>query len=132
MKSLKTPLRYPGGKSRALPKIFQYIPDLTDYIEYREPFLGGGSVALEVTKRYPGINVWVNDLYNPLYTFWSILQEYPQDLYESIKGYKEDYGTPDLARQLFNEMKIQLNHPEAEDYYRAVAFILSISVVFLV
>ena len=122
MKSLKTPLRYPGGKSRALPKIFQYIPDLTDYVEYREPFLGGGSVALEVTKRYPGINVWVNDLYNPLYTFWSILQEYPQDLYESIKGYKEDYNTPDLARQLFNEMKIQLNHPEAEDYYRAVAF----------
>ena len=122
MKSLKTPLRYPGGKSRALPKIFQYIPNLTDYVEYREPFLGGGSVALEITKRYPGINVWVNDLYNPLYTFWSILQEYPQDLYESIKGYKEDYGTPDLARQLFNEMKIQLNHPEAEDYYRAVAF----------
>ena len=122
MKSLKTPLRYPGGKSRALPKIFQYIPNLTDYVEYREPFLGGGSVALEITKRYPGINVWVNDLYNPLYTFWSILQEYPQDLYETIKGYKEDYGTPYLARQLFNEMKIQLNHPEAEDYYRAVAF----------
>jgi DNA adenine methylase len=122
LKSLKTPLRYPGGKSRALPKIFQYIPDLKNFHEFREPFIGGGSVALEVTKRYPGIQVWVNDLYNPLYTFWSILRDEPKELHRCIKDYKEEYNTPELARQLFNEMKIQLNHPEAEDFYRAVAF----------
>jgi len=122
MKSLKTPLRYPGGKSRAVSKLFQYMPDLSNYNEYREPFLGGGSMAIEVTKRYPGIQIWVNDLYNPLYTFWCILRDEPQELYECIRGYKEDYGTPELARQLFNEMKIQLNHKEAEDFYRAVAF----------
>ena len=69
MKSLKTPLRYPGGKSRALSKLFQYLPDLKDYDEYREPFLGGGSVALEVSKRYPHLDIWVNDLYEPLYNF---------------------------------------------------------------
>ena len=50
MKALKTPLRYPGGKSRAVPKLAQWIPDLTNYDIYREPFLGGGSVALHVTK----------------------------------------------------------------------------------
>ena len=55
IKSLKTPLRYPGGKSRALVKLFQFIPDLKSYKEYREPFIGGGSVALEITKRYPHI-----------------------------------------------------------------------------
>ena len=122
LKSLKTPLRYPGGKSRALSKLFQYIPSLADYNEYREPFLGGGSMALEITKRYPALDIWVNDLYNPLYNFWCILRDESQELYEVIKGYKEDYGTPDLARQLFNEMKIQLNHEETEDFYRAVAF----------
>jgi len=121
-KSLKTPLRYPGGKSRALPKIFQYIPDLKCFDKYREPFLGGGSVALEVAKRYPFLDIWVNDLYNPLYNFWCILRDEPKELYECIKGYKEDYGTPELARQLFNLMKDHLNHPEAEDFYRAVAF----------
>ena len=122
MKSLKTPLRYPGGKSRALPKIFQYIPDLKTFDEYREPFIGGGSVALEVAKRYPFLDIWVNDLYNPLYNFWCILRDEPQELFECLKGYKEDYGTPELARQLFNEMKIQINHEETEDFYRAVAF----------
>ena len=50
MKSLKTPLRYPGGKSRACVKMDPYIPDLRDYKEYREPFLGGGSVAIHITK----------------------------------------------------------------------------------
>ena len=44
-KGLKTPLRYPGGKSRAVTEMGQYFPNLRDYIEYREPFLGGGSVA---------------------------------------------------------------------------------------
>ena len=57
MKSLKTPLRYPGGKSRALSKLFQYIPDLKDYKEYREPFLGGGSVALRLLNV---ILVWIS------------------------------------------------------------------------
>ena len=69
MKSLKTPLRYPGGKSRACTKMDAYIPDLREYIEYREPFLGGGSVAIYITKKYPHLNVWVNDLYEPLYNF---------------------------------------------------------------
>ena len=69
-KSHKTPLRYPGGKSRALSKLFQFIPNLSDYTEYREPFLGGGSVAIEISKRYPHLKIWVNDLYEPclLYT----------------------------------------------------------------
>jgi site-specific DNA-adenine methylase len=122
MKSLKTPLRYPGGKSRACTKMDQYFPDLRNYEEFREPFLGGGSVAIYITKKYPDIKVWVNDLYNPLYNFWCILRDEPEELHRCLKGYKEDYGTPELARQLFNEMKIQLNHEESEDFYRAVAF----------
>ena len=44
-KGLKTPLRYPGGKSRACTKMGQFFPELRDYVEFREPFLGGGSVA---------------------------------------------------------------------------------------
>ena len=45
-KGLKTPLRYPGGKSRAVTKMGIYFPNLRNYTEYREPFLGGGSVAI--------------------------------------------------------------------------------------
>ena len=82
MKSLKTPLRYPGGKSRACTKMDQYFPDLRNYKEFREPFLGGGSVAIHITKKYPTLDIWVNDLYEPLYNFWCVLRDQSQDLCE--------------------------------------------------
>ena len=70
LKSFKTPLRYPGGKSRACKKMEPFFPDLRDYDVYYEPFLGGGSVALHITKKYPKLKIVVNDLYEPclLYT----------------------------------------------------------------
>jgi DNA adenine methylase Dam len=120
MKSLKTPLRYPGGKSRAIKYIIPKFPK--DITEYREPFLGGGSVAIAFTKEYSDVPVWVNDLYNPLFTFWSILRDEPDALYEILKDAKEEHSTPDSARELFNQMKIELNHEESEDIYRAAAF----------
>ena len=69
LKSFKTPLRYPGGKSRACKKMEPFFPALRDYDVYYEPFLGGGSVALPITKKYPKLKIIVNDLYEPLYIF---------------------------------------------------------------
>ena len=57
LKSFKTPLRYPGGKSRACKKMEPFFPDLRDYDVYYEPFLGGGSVALHITKKYPKLKI---------------------------------------------------------------------------
>jgi len=122
LKSLKTPLRYPGGKSRAVVKLLQYLPDLTQVKEYREPFLGGGSVALEITKRYPHIEVWVNDLYEPLYNFWCELQHNGQDLQDAIWSKKNHYPDPDTAKKLFNQSKEDVNDQDLSSFNRAVAF----------
>lgn len=124
MKSLKTPLRYPGGKSRALSKLFQYIPDLKGYDEYREPFLGGGSVALEVSKRYPHLNIWVNDLYEPLYNFWRVLQDNGHDLKNILLDLKQRHPDPTSAKSLFLDSKDYLakDVKDTEDIHRAVSF----------
>ena len=122
LKSLKTPLRYPGGKSRAVSKLFQFFPDLSSYKEYREPFLGGGSVALEVTKRYPKIEVWVNDLYEPLYNFWCELQHNGSEMQKELENLKGVHCNPDSARCLFQEMKDVINDEEESKTTRAVAF----------
>jgi len=121
-KSLKTPLRYPGGKSRALSKLFQFFPDLKNYGEYREPFIGGGSVALEVTKRYPHIKVWVNDLYEPLYNFWCQLQHNGSEMQKELENLKGVHCNPDSARCLFQSMKEVINDPEESEIARAIAF----------
>ena len=124
LKSLKTPLRYPGGKSRALSKLFQYMPDLKDFREYREPFLGGGSVALEVSKRYPHLNIVVNDLYEPLYNFWRELQDHGQALRDELVQLKQRHIDPGSARTLFDSAKEYLSRPleDTKNFHRAVSF----------
>ena len=121
-KSLKTPLRYPGGKSRAVVKLLQYLPDLTQVKEYREPFLGGGSVAIEITKRYPHLEVWVNDLYEPLYNFWCELQHDGEKLQKELVSLKGVHCNQDSARCLFQSMKEVINDEEKSNFDRAIAF----------
>ena len=121
-KGLKTPLRYPGGKSRACTKMGQFFPDLREYVEYREPFLGGGSVAIHVTKLYPNLKITVNDLYEPLINFWSNLQMFGTELYTELKNLKIAHCNQDSARCLFDVMKETINDREKTDLDRAVAF----------
>ncbi len=122
MKSLKTPLRYPGGKSRACTKLGQFFPDLNKFTEYREPFVGGGSVALYVSKLYPHLDIWVNDRYDPLIIFWQQLQHDGQKMQDTIWSIKNKYPDRDTARELFTESKEVINDSTKEDFERAVAF----------
>ncbi len=122
MKSLKTPLRYPGGKSRACEKMGPYFPDLRNYDEFREPFLGGGSVAIYITKKYPNLDIWVNDLYEPLVNFWQQLQMFGADLKDKLVDLKTTNNTPVLAKELFLKAKEQINDKDLPSIDRAVAF----------
>ena len=121
-KTLKTPLRYPGGKSRAITKISQFFPDLTNFKEFREPFLGGGSVALWVTKQYPHLDIWVNDLYEPLANFWSMLRTNSDEMTVSLTNYKTTHPDHDTARELFEEAKQTLADNKKDKLNRAIAF----------
>jgi len=121
-KSLKTPLRYPGGKSRAVTKMGQYLPDLREYKEFREPFLGGGSVAIYLSKMHPSLNIWVNDLYEPLVNFWLSIQNNGEELYKDIRDLKDKHPDRDSARELFNDSKEIINDGERNNQDRAVAF----------
>ena len=132
MKSYKTPLRYPGGKSRACTRMDPFFPDLRNYKEYREPFLGGGSVAIHITKKYPNLDIWVNDLYEPLYNFWRVLQDEGNALYETLCDLKSRhpdpvYGPQELgyeypAKKLFLESKNIVNDYTESDLSRACSF----------
>jgi DNA adenine methylase len=123
MKSYKTPLRYPGGKSRACTKMDQYLLKVSDCKEYREPFLGGGSVAIHITKKYPHLDVWVNDLYEPLYNFWRVLQDDSNALYETLCDLKSRHPEPESAKELFLKSKEYLNDESNNDpLRRAVSF----------
>jgi site-specific DNA-adenine methylase len=108
----KTPLRYPGGKSRAIKFLSNHLPT---FESYREPFLGGGSMALYVTQTFPRTEVWVNDLYMPLYAFWKVLRDQGQRLSDDLRELKTELGeSPDAHREAFDNAKLALN---ANDEY---------------
>ena len=133
MKSLKTPLRYPGGKSRACVKMDPYFPDLREYTEFREPFIGGGSVAIHVTKKYH-LKVWVNDLYEPLVNFWQQLQMFGPEMKDRLQELKSEHPDPDSAKRLFLESKEYLNDESIWTLYGVLleTFTLLISVLSVV
>ena len=122
MKSYKTPLRYPGGKSRACVKLETFLPDLRDYREFREPFLGGGSVAIHITKKYPHLDIWVNDLYEPLVNFWKTLQDDGYKMFKRLQELKSRYPDQESARGLFLESKELVNDHSISPLFRACSF----------
>jgi DNA adenine methylase len=100
----------------------QYLPDLREYKEFREPFLGGGSVAIYLSKMHPSLNIWVNDLYEPLVNFWLSIQNNGEELYKDIRDLKDKHPDRDSARELFNDSKEIINDGERNNQDRAVAF----------
>jgi DNA adenine methylase len=79
----KSPLRYPGGKSRATNTIYKLIPKDTKVI--CSPFMGGGS--LEITCANNGIKVYAYDIFAPLVEFWQCLLTNTNKLADSIQEY---------------------------------------------
>ena len=112
-KKFKTPLRYPGGKSRATKFLLDYIPEKFD--AYTEGFLGGGSMAIALARRNPSLKITVSDLYYPLYCFWLTLRDEGPRLQShlfSIKQALSDYEDKDdvikAHRAAFVKAKEQL------------------------
>jgi DNA adenine methylase len=116
MSILKSPLRYPGGKSRAIPKILKQLPE--SFLEFREPFVGGGSVFVTIRQKFPAVKVWINDLNFDLYCFWKIAQTNTRELAGTITKVKNE---TENGRELFDEFRNSLNK-DLSDFDRAVRF----------
>ena len=79
----KSPLRYPGGKTRAVKILDKYIPPNTNTL--LSPFLGGGSFEIAMHDR--GLTVHANDLFTPLATFWNVAKHRQRDLVTRVRAY---------------------------------------------
>ena len=123
-KLAKSPLRYPGGKSRALKQILPHVP--LDISEFREPFVGGGSVFFAIRSLFQDrINsYWINDLNYDLYCFWKAVRDNAPDLVTTLR---ETYTTTTDGRALFEKLtqakdELNLNRNALCEFQRAVRF----------
>jgi DNA adenine methylase len=107
---VKSPLRYPGGKYRAIKLITSLIPaGLTELVS---PFFGGGSIELNCAAN--GIQVYGYDSFKPLVAFWKLLQRNPQWLAEQVKSHHP------LSQAEF--YRLQNLHRDEETEEQAVLF----------
>lgn len=79
--SFRSPLRYPGGKTRGVEFITRFFPPNLDKL--LSPFLGGGSIELYMASK--GTTVYGYDIFPPLIEFWQCLIETPDHLVDEVE-----------------------------------------------
>ena len=80
----RSPLRYPGGKSRAVKEIVSYIiPNMPKNNNVCSPFFGGGSIEIYLAKL--GYRVYGYDTFPPLVIFWKTLLRDPRRLANDVE-----------------------------------------------
>ena len=116
---MKSPLRYPGGKTRAVKHILPHIPE--DITELCSPFLGGGSLELAVADRGP--QVYGYDIFQPLTNFWHHLLRTPMSLSILTDCYRTTNGVlRGLTRHDFLQFKQDLMSKPATSIVDAAKF----------
>jgi DNA adenine methylase len=118
MPTYKSPLRYPGGKSRAIQRMRYLLPE--DFDEYREPFVGGGSFFIYLKQKKPGLKIWINDLNPELYYFWKYAQTDSEKFArELLRVKKERQNGQELFDELLKTIVSSLN-----EFERAIRFFI--------
>jgi DNA adenine methylase len=113
---IKSPLRYPGGKSRALQLLLTLVPEMFD--EYREPFVGGGSFFVCLRQKYPRVRMWINDLNTELFYFWKCARENSVKLADEIMKLRMERVD---GKELFYEL-LDMDTSTMGGFERAVRF----------
>lgn len=98
MNSVKSPLRYHGGKSKLAKWIVSQMPPHDRYVE---AYAGGMSVLF--AKPCGNVSEFVNDLNGELMNFWSVLRD--QNAFDRFRRIVE--ATP-LSSELFEKSKEKL------------------------
>ncbi|MGI9056549.1 MAG: DNA adenine methylase [Pyrinomonadaceae bacterium] len=119
---IKSPLRYPGGKSRVAEKIASLVPP---FEEYREPFVGGGSVFFALKQKFPAKKFWINDIYTELANFWRQNQTNSKKVLQQISEWKAEFQD---GKKLFYYLRE--NKKSFDEIKQAAAFFVFNRVTF--
>lgn len=118
-KLFKSPLRYPGGKQKAIAQISKFLPKNAD--EYREPLVGGGSVYFHARSIGFAKSYWINDKFRELISFWRSVQN-PKAclrLQKELEAMREQLASGDEMKSFFVEAR---KEKPANEYREALLF----------
>lgn len=120
-----SPFRYPGGKSKVQQKILARAPE--HFVEYREPFVGGGGVFFGVNPI--GKRRWINDKHPGLIEVYKALRDRPLEFIKMCKDIlPEQPGEEEFSRgkgrkynkrlwEVFEKLKLNEDCDQALRYF---------------
>jgi len=97
-----TPLRYPGGKAKLAEYIKAIIRANKLYDgEYAEPYAGGAAIGLELLFQEYVTKIHINDLSQPVYSFWKAVLNDTDELCRLIKNTRLSVASWDRQKRIF-------------------------------
>lgn len=113
--SCKSPLRYPGGKSKLIKHLEPFFPE--HFEEYREPFVGGGSVFFHVKSNNMAKYYWINDADGVLISFYLACESTFNNRL-LVHNLKDLLSMPlDYKKNHFNQLKLNRHLIDSTNYY---------------
>jgi DNA adenine methylase len=97
----RSPLRYPGGKQKAIDQIAKLLPQSAN--EFREPLVGGGSVYFHARTIGLAEKYWINDAFKELMSFWAVVQNRATcaKLMRELETLRTSFDSADDVKQYF-------------------------------
>lgn len=85
-----SPLRYPGGKTKAIGLITDYLPDQVPK-KILSPFIGGASLEIAWANNLTDVEEIIGcDIFWPLVNFWQHILRDPNALADELEKFKPD------------------------------------------
>jgi len=119
----KSPLRYPGGKTRAckvLDEIFKDNFNFELYDNIVSPFFGGGSFEFFLQQNY-GLKLIVNDKFKPLFNFWEQCKTNNNELTKNLT----EYYNKGIDKETFRNIREMIMETENELEQAVYYFIIN-------
>ena len=115
VQSQKSILRYPGGKTRAIPIILPHL-EKQEATTLISPFFGGGSIEIAWASKSTSLKVKGSDLYFPLATFWQKTLQSPEKVAQAVE--KEH----PISKERFNAIKEHIQNNDVDEDELAAFF----------
>lgn len=127
MKS-KLPLKWVGGKTQIIDKIFSYFPK--EIHNYYDPFVGGGSVFLELLEKIDNGQIkitgklFINDINEALIYFYKNISQHKEKTLNEIKVILEKFNgmSENDKEKFYYEIRGIFNESDKKEIMSSVRF----------
>lgn len=114
-------IKWAGGKTQLLPELLRRVP--TSFVDYFEPFVGGGALFFALTPPTSHHHVTLSDSNDKLINCYEHVRDHAAKLLLTMTRLAADYNTSGYKRECYEAARKRFNSPTTERIDQAALFI---------